>query len=196
MFVDKGAVGILLVVLLYAPSPIGVADVAELRTARSYGVVIYLAAVVSLATQVTKAGIASEVGAFMAGSLDGMDPVLQYCVISWSIAALTIPTNEVLASVMGAAVWLEYATAATYAGPLTPLRVALACCVPGSLVLTPTHCPPVVVGLAMSKPVGGIESKRLYAMLAIQSVIEIACFYPLSATIIASVPHASNSTRP
>ena len=55
--VDKGAVGLALVILLYAPRPIGVADVAELRTAKSYGAVIYLCAVLALQAAVDKVGL-------------------------------------------------------------------------------------------------------------------------------------------
>ena len=55
--VDKGAVGIGLVMLLYAPRPVGVADVAELRTAKSYGAIIYLCSVIACQRAVTKVGL-------------------------------------------------------------------------------------------------------------------------------------------
>ena len=187
--VDKGAVGVCLVILLYAPRPVGVADVTELRTAKSYGVLIYLCAVIALEKAVTKAGITADIAEYFAswGGLGAMSPFMQYLVIAWAIALLTVPTNEVLASVMGSSIMLSYVTSATYSGPLTPLRVALTCCCPGCLCLTPTHCPPIVVGLGMSKAVGGLKMSRLYTLLIVQSVVEVLVFYPLAILIIANV---------
>jgi len=186
--VDKGAVGLLLVIALYAPRPVGVADVAELRTAKSYGAVIYLCAVLALQTAVDKVGLTAQLAdAVSSLSLSGLPPMMQYLTIAWSIAALTLPTNEVLAAVIGSSVWLSYVVAPGYDGPLTPLRVALACCCPGCLCLTPTHCPPVVVGLGMAKATGGVGLGRLYALMLIQTVVEVVAFYPLAIAIILAV---------
>lgn len=188
--VDRGAVGLGLVVLLYAPAPVGVADPAELRHSKSYGVIIYLVSVIALNTTISAAGITAELAESLSGvlAIDTLPPVLQYCLISWSIAALTVPTNEVLACVIGTSVWLQFVTRASYLGPLTPVRVALACAGPGALCLTPTHCPPVVVGLAMAKASPGgtpVQSGRLYAMLGIITAAELLVLVPLSSLIIA-----------
>ena len=187
---DRGAVGLILVVLLYAPPPVGVADPIELRTSRSYGVIIYLVSVICLNATITRAGLTAELAALLNThlDLDALSPMMQYCVISWSLALLTVPTNEVLACVIGTSVWLQFATSASYAGPLTPVRVALACACPGALCLTPTHCPPAVVGLALSRGPGGtpVQTCRLYTMMALQTVAEVLILTPLSAAIIAN----------
>ena len=188
--VDRGAVGLGLVVLLYAPPPIGVADPAELRHSKSYGVIIYLVSVIALNTTISAAGITADLADSLGSSLaiDTLPTVLQYCLVSWSIAALTVPTNEVLACVLGTSIWLQFVTRASYVGPLTPVRVALACAAPGALCLTPTHCPPVVVGLAMAKASPGgmpVQPGRLYAMLAMQTAAEVLILVPLSALVIA-----------
>ena len=187
---DRGAVGLILVVLLYAPPPVGVADPIELRTSRSYGVIIYLVSVICLNATITRAGLTAELAALLNThlDLDALSPMMQYCVISWSLDLLTVPTNEVLACVIGTSVWLQFATSASYAGPLTPVRVALACACPGALCLTPTHCPPAVVGLALSRGPGGtpVQTCRLYTMMALQTVAEVLILTPLSAAIIAN----------
>ena len=121
-------------------------------------------------------------------ALDALPTLAQYTAIAWSIAALTLPTNEVLAAVIGSSVWLRFVTSPTYTGPLTPVRVALACCCPGCLCLTPSHCPPVVVGLGMAGMTsGGVGVRRLYALMAIHTLVEVVAFYPLAVACIMAV---------
>ena len=120
-------------------------------------------------------------------SFGGLAPFVQYLLISWSIALLTVPTNEVLASVIGSSIWLNYVTSLDYSGPLTPLRVALACCCPGCLCLTPTHCPPVMVGLSMSRTAGSVDFRRLYALMVSHTLVEVFLFYPLAIWMIVNL---------
>ena len=155
------------------------------------GAVIYLCAVLALQAAVDKVGLTGllvELVSTRLLALDALPQLTQYTLIAWSVAALTLPTNEVLAAVIGSSVWLRFVTAPTYVGPLTPLRVALACCCPGCLCLTPAHCPPVVVGLGMAgRKGGGLGVRRLYSLMAIQTLVEVVAFYPLAVACIMAV---------
>ena len=144
--------------------------------------------VIALNTTISAAGITADLADSLGSSLaiDTLPTVLQYCLVSWSIAALTVPTNEVLACVLGTSIWLQFVTRASYVGPLTPVRVALACAAPGALCLTPTHAhlwsSVWQRRRAQAQPV---QSSRLYAMLAMQTAAEVLILVPLSALVIA-----------
>ena len=90
--------------------------------------------------------------------------------------------GDVLAASLASLFFLTYVTKAGYAGPLTPFRVALSCCFVSYVCFSPYQCPPLKIGLAISKLT--MDPGRLHLFLALHTAITLFVLVPLGAVVV------------
>jgi len=189
--IEPAVIGLMLVLFIHLPEPIGVSDPAALKSTSSFGAMLLVATLLAISESFRKSHAIDGVIATIATSnsfghaFDAFAPPLQYMIIAWSVEIIGCALSASLAASIGSLFWLKYVTHPGYSGQLNVFTVALATCLPGASAFSPFQLPSLMVGINAYK--GSLDSGRMHRYLAYLSAVEMLVFVPLSALMLAAL---------